>query len=459
MSDGTAFKARDDAGLDEGRDLYPAESREPEAPPAAAPGTAAYRRNPLLDSAGPLLRLAPRIRHCSTHPDPARLIGALAGMQRRFHRRCRELGVPEADTVAASYVLCAFIDECLLAQPWGEAGMWAQQGLLERFHRERSGEDKVFRLGARLSAEPARFFGVLQLFFVVLALGFQGRYRSHEQGSEQLELVRERLAGLLREHAGTSPPVPLQEPVRVDAPAETQPAVREGRLLWIVALLAAAAVAALTVALHMDLREASRPLAEALSHLDVPPLRPAPHQASAALESAAPAASAVLPPAALPARPPPSRSLPEIAQSALAAAFSDDAASGQLDVVDLDDRTIVTVRGDALFAPGQAQVAEPSLALLARIAGVLAKQPGPVVVTGHTDNAPVRSRRYASNWQLSEDRARAVGALLALSVDPARIRTEGRADSEPVDDNRSEQGRAHNRRVEITLFAPAPPKR
>lgn len=459
MSDGTAIKARDDARLDEGRGADPAESGEPEALPAQAPGAAAYRRNPLLDSAGPLLRLAPRIHHCPAHRDPAKLIGALAGMQRQFHRRCRERGMPEADTVAASYVLCAFIDECLLAQPWGEVGMWQQQGLLERFHRERSGEDKVFRLGARLSAEPARFFGVLELFFVVLALGFQGRYRSQEQGREQLELVREQLAGLLREQAGASPPAPLQEPVRVEAPVQARPAVREGRPLWIVALLAAAAVAALTAALRMELREASRPLAEALSHLDVPPLRPAPHQAPAALEPAAPVASSISPPAALTAKPPPSSSLPEIAQSALAAAFSDEAASGQLDVVDLDDRTIVTVRGDALFAPGQVQVAEPSLALLSRIAGVLAKQPGPVVVSGHTDNAPVRSRRYASNWQLSEDRARAVGALLALSVDPARIRTEGRADSEPVDDNRSEQGRARNRRVEITLFAPAPPKR
>jgi len=74
-------------------------------------------------------------------------------------------------------------------------------------------------------------------------------------------------------------------------------------------------------------------------------------------------------------------------------------------------------------------------------------------VTGHTDNQPIRSLRYPSNWHLSQERAAAVKDLLASRVPPARLKAEGRADSEPVLDNSTPANRARNRRVEITLSA------
>jgi type VI secretion system protein ImpK len=77
-----------------------------------------------------------------------------------------------------------------------------------------------------------------------------------------------------------------------------------------------------------------------------------------------------------------------------------------------------------------------------------------VLVTGHTDNQPIRSLRYPSNWHLSQDRATAVKTLLP-SVKPERIRAEGRADAEPIEPNATPAGRARNRRVEITLMLPA----
>ncbi|MBU6260014.1 MAG: OmpA family protein, partial [Burkholderiales bacterium] len=75
---------------------------------------------------------------------------------------------------------------------------------------------------------------------------------------------------------------------------------------------------------------------------------------------------------------------------------------------------------------------------------------------GHTDNQPIRSLRYPSNWHLSLARANHVKALLAQSVNPSRLSAEGRADSEPVASNATAAGRAQNRRVEITLLAAAP---
>ena len=74
-----------------------------------------------------------------------------------------------------------------------------------------------------------------------------------------------------------------------------------------------------------------------------------------------------------------------------------------------------------------------------------------MLVTGHTDDQPIRSLRYPSNWHLSQARADSVKALLAGTLKAERLRAEGHADTEPVDDNRTPAGRSRNRRVEVTL--------
>ena len=79
-----------------------------------------------------------------------------------------------------------------------------------------------------------------------------------------------------------------------------------------------------------------------------------------------------------------------------------------------------------------------------------------MLITGHTDNQPIRTLRYPSNWHLSQDRADAVKAELAKTVKPDRLRAEGRADSESVADNATPAGRTKNRRVEVTLFVQQP---
>jgi type VI secretion system protein ImpK len=90
---------------------------------------------------------------------------------------------------------------------------------------------------------------------------------------------------------------------------------------------------------------------------------------------------------------------------------------------------------------------------MGRIAEALAKISGAVLVTGHTDNVPLRTARFPSNWHLSEERARSVRDLLvARGVQPERIKAEGRADGEPIASNDTPANRALNRRVEITLL-------
>ncbi|MBC7944272.1 MAG: OmpA family protein, partial [Burkholderiales bacterium] len=78
--------------------------------------------------------------------------------------------------------------------------------------------------------------------------------------------------------------------------------------------------------------------------------------------------------------------------------------------------------------------------------------PGQVQVTGHTDNVPIRTARFPSNWHLSQERARSVMQLLAAQgVAGRRLSAEGRADAEAIVANDSAANRARNRRVEIRL--------
>jgi type VI secretion system protein ImpK len=96
-------------------------------------------------------------------------------------------------------------------------------------------------------------------------------------------------------------------------------------------------------------------------------------------------------------------------------------------------------------------------ALMKRLAEALAQFSGAVLVTGHTDNTPMRSAQYPSNWHLSEERAKTVKRILvADGVVADRVTSEGHADSEPVAANDSAANRGLNRRVEITLFVARP---
>ena len=127
---------------------------------------------------------------------------------------------------------------------------------------------------------------------------------------------------------------------------------------------------------------------------------------------------------------------------------------GLVTVTDEADRSVVRLRGDSFFSSGSADPMAPSLPVLKRIAEALAEVQGEVLVTGHSDNQPIRSLRYPSNWHLSAARAEAVKAELAKLVDPARMRADGKADAEPVALNDTPANRARNRRVDIVLLAP-----
>jgi type VI secretion system protein ImpK len=377
--------------------------------------------NPLVSAASPLLSAAPRIRAMVQHPNPAGLKDALADGIRKFEARARAEGLPNEQVIAARYILCTLLDESAASTPWGGSGVWANQSLLVLFHNETWGGEKVFQLMSKLAENVPANRNLLELIYVVLAFGFEGRYRVLNDGKAQLESLRVRLSQMLRGSRadGDKTLSPRWEGV----PAKVA-RLRDGLPMWVVASLAGLMLLGVYLGLSFSLNGSSDGVFAALQGLDV---------------KAAPIAA---PPPPVPAAAP-----------RLATFLQPEIQQGLVQVRDLADRSIVIIKGDGFFEPGSSVIADRTRPLLARIAAGLQATPGSVVITGHTDNQPIRTLRYPSNWNLSQDRANAVKTLLADSgVKPERMRAEGKADAEPVDTNATPAGRAHNRRVELTLI-------
>ena len=113
---------------------------------------------------------------------------------------------------------------------------------------------------------------------------------------------------------------------------------------------------------------------------------------------------------------------------------------------------IIRIADHAMFASGGAVVQAASLPLLERISTALRNEGGSLRVIAYTDNQPVRTVQFPSNFQLSTARANAVRVTMLRTVgDPAQISAEGRADADPIAPNTAAEGREQNRRIEIVL--------
>lgn len=136
-------------------------------------------------------------------------------------------------------------------------------------------------------------------------------------------------------------------------------------------------------------------------------------------------------------------------ESAAAARGLDDRLAFEL----RDDGLHVTIVTDqVLFASGSAAIQPDGRAMLELVAGVLAGVPNPILIGGHTDDVPIATAQFPSNWELSGARASAVLRFVAAhGLAESDLQAIGYADTRPVASNATESGRAKNRRVEIVI--------
>ena len=130
----------------------------------------------------------------------------------------------------------------------------------------------------------------------------------------------------------------------------------------------------------------------------------------------------------------------------------EDIPSDRVEVIEESDRVSLRIQDSLLFQSGQASLTQEGLALLDDLVSVLQAHDGAISVEGHTDNVPIATDAFPSNWELST--ARATEVLRYLSdggVAENQLRAVGRADTDPVAPNTNAPGRAATRRVDIIL--------
>jgi type VI secretion system protein ImpK len=354
---------------------------------------------------------------------------------RAFEAECRAMEAPPDQLRAAHYALCAALDDVALATPWGQSSGWATRSLVSSFHQEvRSGE-RFFDLLSGMQKEPGRYLNALEICYLCLALGFQGRYRLAPRGHAELDRIREGLYQLLVQLRGNWERELSPRWRGTDAPHRGP-----GRAVpaWVAGALAIALLAFGYVWLSDGVNAAGDNLQARLAQL--PPAAPP------AIDRSAPP----VPPAPPP--PPPVAAPPDIIQQVRS--FLEPEIREGLVVVEGDaGRLLIRIRGRGMFASGSASVEPAFVNLLNRIGNGLRAEPGRVQVLGHSDNQPIRTVRFPSNHHLSAARAEAAKDIMAvISGQPGRYSAVGRADTEPLATNATAEGREENRRIEIVLF-------
>lgn len=376
--------------------------------------------NPLVAAANPLLNAIPQIRHSVTHDDPAGLRQRLIDEMRQFEMNCQRAGLPYEVIIGARYCLCTALDEAAALTPWGSRGVWPGQGLLVTFHNETWGGEKFFQLLAKLSQNPREQIVLLELINYCLQLGFEGRYRVLDNGRSQLETIKQRLLQMIRSvRGGYAPPL---SPHPEDHPV-TRKLWRPVVPLWACSALVGFFACLLYILLNWRLGDATSPVLAAVYQTPVPEVT---------IHNPAPPAPAVL---------------------NLKAFLRPEIEEGLVSVKDEADQSVVTLKGDGLFSSGSTAVRGRYEEVLDRVAQAMNNVSGRILVIGYSDNVPIRSARFASNYELSLARAQSVQARLQQSLrQPQRVKAEGRGETNPLVPNTTAENRARNRRVDITLL-------
>ncbi|MFI8479392.1 flagellar motor protein MotD [Pseudomonas sp. NPDC078700] len=138
--------------------------------------------------------------------------------------------------------------------------------------------------------------------------------------------------------------------------------------------------------------------------------------------------------------------------SSISQAFGDLIASDQLKVRGNELWIEIELSSSLLFSSGDALPSDAAFEIVEKVAKILAPYGNPVHVEGFTDNQPIHTAQFPSNWELSAARAASIVRMLAIDgVNPSRMASVGYGEFQPVADNATTEGRARNRRVVLVI--------
>lgn len=158
--------------------------------------------NPLVNAASILMAVFEKTHKSMSHPNVGGLHQSLVNEIKLFETKAKEQGIQPEIVLSSRYILCTVLDEAVLNTPWGAESAWPQRTLLSMFHNETSGGEKFFIILDRMRDMPAENLYILEMIYVFLSLGYEGKYRVIHRGKETLEQIRDELFRIIRNHRG-----------------------------------------------------------------------------------------------------------------------------------------------------------------------------------------------------------------------------------------------------------------
>lgn len=372
-------------------------------------------RNPFLSAAMPaVLQLQDHLSQGAINQPVIR--AQLVLEMRLFRERLEKGGYDSTQVADASYLLCTYLDEVVsdnlrMAQQIPYEG---DRSLLVEFHGDAwGGEDTFVHLEHAMRQDQASY-DLLGLYEIIMALGFEGRYRILERGDVLLQDLRSQLHAMLWQRQ--------PDPLGAVSPLPAQPSKGWWNASRIV-LASLLLMALIYVIATIDLDARGRSIRQAIAAWE-PPIH------------------SINPLDTLPSP------LPQLIDEGWLTAFKN------------PQGWLLVFKSDRAFDVGQAQFRPEFLSNLDRLGLAFAPWPGDLEVIGHTDSQPIRSGRFPNNQALSEARAQVVVERLRESVIPGggkaptntiqrRLSASGRGETEPLDDGKTPTAYERNRRVDI----------
>ncbi|OOS06120.1 type VI secretion system protein ImpK [Moraxella cuniculi DSM 21768] len=375
--------------------------------------------NPLLEAAKPLLILANSMKNSTSRLSIDEILHKFSAMIGDFEEQAENNDASYESTQAAKYCLCTFIDEMAANSGWADES-WAQKSLLVSFFDETWGGERFFEIAEQSKKNPEKNLYLLELIYVCLQFGYKGKYRILPNGDFSLEKIQNELLKIIEGKRPSAFSLLLTHQKK-DEDVEQKKRIKIP--LWVFAVFTGLIIGGFYLLLSSSLGKKFDKVSGGINALSLP--KPVITEPIVEKEPV----------------------------TRLRPVLKHEIDNNLVDVQDLSDNSIITIRGDGLFESGSEQIQDEYYPVLATIGQALNNTEGQIIVTGYTDSTPIKSVNYPSNWQLSQARADSVKeTLLKYIEDDSRIRSEGRGDNNPVAPNDSSENKAKNRRVEIALL-------
>lgn len=375
--------------------------------------------NPLIEAAKPVFILANSMQQTTSQLSTDSLINKFSLLINNFEENAEKNGAKYDAIQAAKYCLCTFVDELAVRAGWADE-TWSKNSLLVSFYDETWGGERFFEIIQNLKQDSDKNIDLIEFMYLCLQFGYKGKYQVLNNGEFGIDKIKRDLLALIHSKRPDQTVNLFKH-----NPIITNNIQRKRRLaipLWVVGVLGAVALGVGYFTMQWSLGDKFNTASIKVNSLKLP----------SAITKQQDAQNTVR----------------------LRPLLENEIARKLVSVEDFQDRSTVTILGDGLFESGSAQIQDQYYPVLAAVSQALDSVEGQIIVTGYTDNQPIQSLNFPSNWHLSQARADAVKEILLNYVKNGgtRIRSEGRGSTNPVAPNDTLENRAKNRRVEITLF-------